>query len=266
MQRAKSGLDSPSTTSRGSVLSNWEGHLGNPGSYQSILWKGLNPLGALEQGTSSMRPHRNDDRSYHRLFADSLIATLGRDSVRTPFQARGAFLMTPFRPLLIAAAAALAVAACSFLPPAPKTSVPPPSPALGRDLPAATAGSAYGVANTGGAFPHGAIRKGDSDVAQEPTAETTEEIVLMGLDGTVKITPSTTSERYREDADSCYAYARGEVAHDARIEIDVNAAFENEAGGLGLAALRRRMSNFERTRRVPSLFNTCMVAKGYSRQ
>jgi len=199
------------------------------------------------------------------MFAGSLIAILGRDPMRAPFQPRGAFLMSRFRPLLIAAAATSALAACSLLPPAPKTSVPPPSPALGRDLPAATAGSAYGVANTGGAFPHGAIRKGDSDVAQEPTAEITEEIVLMGLDGTVKITPSTTSERYREDADSCYAYARGEVAHDARIEIDVNAAFESEAGGLGLAALRRRMSHFERTRRVPSLFNSCMVAKGYSR-
>ncbi len=96
--------------------------------------------------------------------------------------------------------------------------------------------------------------------------ETTEEIVLMSPDGTVRIRPSTTNERYREDADSCYAYARGEVAHDARIEFDVNAAFENEAGGLGLAELRRRMNNFERTRRVPSLFNRCMVAKGYGRQ
>ncbi len=192
-------------------------------------------------------------------------AILGRDPMRAPFEPRGAFLMSRFRSLLIAAAATSALAACSLSPPAPKTSIPPPSPALGRDLPAATAGSAYGVANTGGAFPHGAIRKGDSDVAQEPTAETTEEIVLMGLDSTVKITPSTTSERYREDADSCSAYARGEVAHDTRIEIDVNAAFESEAGGLGLAALRRRMSHFERTRRVPSLFNSCMVAKGYSR-
>ncbi len=85
-----------------------------------------------------------------------------------------------FRPLLIAAAATSALAACSLLPPATKTSVPPPSPALGRDLPAATAGSAYGVANTGGVFPHGAIRKGDSDVAQEPTAETTDRISLNG--------------------------------------------------------------------------------------
>ncbi len=174
--------------------------------------------------------------------------------------------MTLFRSFLIAAAAALALAACSFSPSAPRTSVPPPWPALGLDQPAATAGSAYGVANAGGIYPYGAIRKGDSGVAQEATVETTQEIVLMGPDGALRIRPSTTSERYLEDADSCYAYARGEVAHDARIEIDVNAAFENEAGGLGLAELRRRMNNFERTRRVPSLFNRCMVAKGYGRR
>jgi hypothetical protein len=166
---------------------------------------------------------------------------------RPSFQNLGAFLMTPFRPLLIAAAAASVLAACSFSPWASNTSVPPSPTSLSLDQPAATAGPAYGV-------------------AQETTVETTEEIVLMGPDGTVRIGPSTTSERYREDADSCYAYARGEVAHDARIEIDVNAAFENEAGGLGLAELRRRMNNFERTRRVASLFNRCMAAKGYSPQ
>ena len=182
------------------------------------------------------------------------------------FQAGGAFLMTLFRSFLIAAAAALALAACSFSPSAPKTSVPPPPPSLSLDQPAATAGPDYGVANAGGAYPDGAIWKGDSGVAQEATVETTEEIVLMGPDGTVRIRPSTTSERYLEDADSCYAYARGEIAHDARIEIDVNAAFEHDAGGLGLAELRRRMNNFERTRRLPSLFNRCMVAKGYGRR
>ena len=182
------------------------------------------------------------------------------------FQAGGAFLMTPFRSFLIAAAAASALAACSFSPSAPRTSVPPPWPALGLDQPAATAGPAYGVANAGGAYPDDAIRKADSGVAQETTVETTQEIVLMGPDGAVRIGPSTTSEPYREDADSCYAYARGQVAHDARIESDVNAAFESEAGGLGLAGLRRRMNNFERTRRVPSLFNRCMVANGYGRR
>ncbi len=213
-----------------------------------------------------MRLHSSDDRRYHKMFADLLIATLDRDALRASFQNLGAFLMTPFRPLLIAAAAALALAACSFSPSAPNTSVPPSPPSLGLDQPAATAGPAYGVTNAGGAYPDGAIWKGDSGVAQETTVETTEEIVLMGPDGTVRIRPSTTSEQYREDADSCYAYARGEIAHDARIESDVGAAFQSEAGGLGLAALRGRMSNFERTRRVPSLFNRCMAAKGYGRR
>ena len=88
----------------------------------------------------------------------------------------------------------------------------------------------------------------------------------MGPDGTVRIRPSTTSEHYREDADSCYAYAQAQIDHDVRIESDVSAAFQSEAGGLGLARLRGRMNNFERSRRKPSLFNSCMVAKGYSRQ
>ncbi len=46
----------------------------------------------------------------------------------------------------------------------------------------------------------------------------------------------------------------------------MSADFQSEAGGLGLARLRGRMNNFERSRRKPSLFNSCMVAKGYSRQ
>ncbi len=166
---------------------------------------------------------------------------------RPSFQNLGAFLMTPFRPLLIAAAAASVLAACSFSPWASNTSVPPSPTSLSLDQPAATAGPAYGV-------------------AQETTVETTEEIVLMGPDNAVRIRPSTTSEHYRKDSDSCYAYARGQVAHDARIESDVGAAFQSEAGGLGLAALRGRMSNFERTRRVPSLFRSCMAAKGYGRR
>ena len=174
--------------------------------------------------------------------------------------------MTLFRSFLIAAAAALALAACSFSLSAPKTSVPPPPPSLSLYQPAAAAGPAYGVAKVGGAYLDGALRNGDSGVAQEASVGATEEIVLIGSDGTVRIGHGTASERYREDADSCYAYARGEIAHDARIEIDVNAAFENEAGGLGLAGLRRRMNNFERTRRVPTLFNRCMVAKGYGRR
>ena len=68
------------------------------------------------------------------------------------FQAGGAFLMTLFRSFLIAAAAALALAACSHSPSAPNSGVPPPLPALSLDRPAARAGSAYNVANAGGAY------------------------------------------------------------------------------------------------------------------
>ncbi len=171
--------------------------------------------------------------------------------------------MTPFQPLLVVAAAcALALSACASAPPAPKTSVPPPSAATGLEQPAATGGSVYGAANTGGTYPYGTIQTAGNDATQQEAADATDEIVVMGPDGTVWIRSGAVDARYQSDVDSCYAYARGQVAHDARIESDVGAAFQSEAGGLGLAALRGRMNNFERTRRVPSLCSSCMAAKG----
>ncbi len=179
--------------------------------------------------------------------------------------------MTPFQPLLIAAACALALSACASAPPASKTSVPPPSATAGLEQPAATGGSVsggsvYGAANTGGTYPYGTIDTADTGATQQAAAGAADGIVVMGPDGTVWIGSGAVDSRYQSDVDSCYAYARGQVAHDARIESDLGAAFQSEAGGLGLAALRGRMNNFERTRRVPSLFSSCMVAKGYSRQ
>ena len=174
--------------------------------------------------------------------------------------------MTPFQPLLIATACALALSACAFAPPASKTSVPPPSATAGLEQPAATGGSVYGAANIGGTYPYGTIQTADTGATQQAAAGATDGIVVMGPDGTIWIRSSAVDARYQSDVDSCYAYARGQVAHDARIESDVGAAFQSEAGGLGLAALRGRMNNFERTRRVPSLFRSCMVAKGYSSQ
>jgi hypothetical protein len=173
--------------------------------------------------------------------------------------------MTPIQPLLIAAASALVLAACASAPPVPKSGVPSPSAAVGLDQNAATSEPAIGSANAGGTYPYGTNPKADSGVAQRAAAETTDEIVVMSPDGKVWVRSGLTDQHYRSDVDSCYAYARGQVAHDARIEDDRSAAFQSEAGGLGLAALRGRMSHFERTRRVPSLFNGCMVAKGYSR-
>ena len=182
--------------------------------------------------------------------------------------------MTPFQPLLIAAACALALSACASAPRAPKTSVPPPSATAGLEHPAATGaslygaaatgGSVYGAANTGGTYPYGTIQTANTGATQQAAADSTDEIVVMGPDGAIWVRSGAVDARYQSDVDSCYAYARGQVAHDARIESDVSAAFQSEAGGLGLAALRGRMNNFERTRRVPSLFNSCMAAKGYA--
>jgi hypothetical protein len=179
--------------------------------------------------------------------------------------------MTPYQPLIIAAACALALSACASAPRVSKTSVPPPSATVAPEQPATTGGSVYGgsvygAANTGGTYPYGTIPAADTGATRQAAAGATDRIVVMDTDGTVWIESSAVDPRYQGDVDSCYAYARGQVAHDARIESDMSAAFQSEAGGLGLAALRGRMNNFERTRRVPSLFNSCMVAKGYSRQ
>ncbi len=174
--------------------------------------------------------------------------------------------MTPFQPLLVAAACALALSACASAPPASKTSVPPPAATAGLEQPAATGGSSYGAANTGGTYPYGTIQTADTGATQQAVAGASDGIVVMDPDGTVWIRSSAVDPRYQSDVESCYAYARGQVAHDARIESDAGAAFQSEAGGLGLAALRGRMNNFERTRRVPSLFSSCMAAKGYSSQ
>ncbi len=187
---------------------------------------------------------------------------------------RGKFRMTPFQPLLIAAACTLALAACASAPPvyetsappAYETSAPPPEDTTGFGQSAATGGSAYGAVNTSGTYPYGTIHKVGVGVPQQAAAEATGEVVVMGPDGTVWVQSGGADARHQSDLDSCYFYAQGQVAHDARIESDVNAAFQSEAGGLGLAALRGRMNNFERTRRVPSLFSSCMAAKGYSSQ
>ena len=192
--------------------------------------------------------------------------------------------MTPFQPLLIqplliAAACALALSACASAPRASKTSVPPPSATIAPERPAApggsvsggpvsggsvSGGSVYGAANTGGTYPYGTIQTANTGATQQAAVDSTDEIVVKGLDGAIWVRSGAVDARYQSDVDSCYAYARGQVAHDARIESDVSAAFQSEAGGLGLAALRGRMNNFERTRRVPSLFNSCMAAKGYA--
>ncbi len=197
--------------------------------------------------------------------------------------------MTLFQPILIAAACVLALSACASAPPAQPTRAPttlakaPPPAASGMIQPVAALVSAYGAANTGGTYPYGTAQgctaqtaaqettqgfglKVPQQAPQQARAETTEGVVVMGPDGTVWLRAAGENAAYRGDVDSCYAYARGQVAHDARIESDVASAFDFDADGFGLAALRGRMNDFERGNRVPALFNSCMMAKGYNRQ
>lgn len=90
-------------------------------------------------------------------------------------------------------------------------------------------------------------------------------IVLKGPEGTQWVKPGVSEERYRADVDSCLSYAQAQIDHDERIERDSAAAFDTFPSGLGTTELRSGMSRFERTNRRGSLFNDCMVAKGYAK-
>jgi hypothetical protein len=193
--------------------------------------------------------------------------------------------MNLFQPISIAAACVLALSACASAPPAQRTraaatvvEAPPPTAADSMIQPAATQVSAYGAANTGGTYPYGTAQRTVQKTAQafaikvpqqapqQANSDTTEGVVVVGPDGTVWLRDAADDTAYQGDVDSCYAYARGQVAHDARIERDVASAFDSGAGGFGLTELRGRMSNFERGNRMPALFSSCMMAKGYNRQ
>jgi hypothetical protein len=191
--------------------------------------------------------------------------------------------MNLIQPISIAAACFLALSACASAPPPHRASgsaakVPPPAASDSTVQPAAAPDSAApdSAAKTGATDPYGTDQAGGQQVSQGSTinapqqanAETTEGVVVLAPDGTVWSRGGGANSDYQGDVDSCYAYARGQVDHDARIESDVASAFDSGSGsdGLGLTALRGRMSHFERHNRVPALFNSCMIAKGYDRQ
>ncbi len=168
--------------------------------------------------------------------------------------------MNLLKPLL-AAAAALALAACSSY---TFQGAVAPSPAVATSVqPAAPGTASLGAANSGGTYPYGTATSVPLETAagSEP-----EGIVLMDPEGNVSVGSGRTDGRYRADVESCYTYAQARIDRDARIEDDVNAAFQSSARGFGLRELRGRMNDFERTQRRPVLFTDCMAAKGYARQ
>jgi hypothetical protein len=176
--------------------------------------------------------------------------------------------MTRFARLSLAAAALAVLAACSGGS-APRTAAPAPEAALSAPPAPETGQSGYGTANTGGTYPYGAVPPAGAEApaaAGQHGAGAEEGVIVHGPDGSVWIKPGATTERYRADVDSCYAYAQAQIAHDARIESDSGAAFPDANDGFGLSALRGRMSNFERANRRPVLFSKCMEAKGYIRR
>ena len=157
--------------------------------------------------------------------------------------------MTPFRPLLIAAAWSLALAACVSAPPAYETGAPPP---------ANTTGFAQSD-TTGGTYPYGTVHKAGVGVPQRAATAAAVEVVVMGPDGTVWVQSGVDGARHQDDLDSCYFDAQGQVAFTSYSNRAPWATFlreagRGEAGGLRLAALGGRMNDFD----------SCMVAKGYS--
>ena len=51
---------------------------------------------------------------------------------------------------------------------------------------------------------------------------------VIGPDGAVWLRAVDDNPAYRNDMESCYAYARGQVEHDVRIESDAASAFDSE--------------------------------------
>ncbi len=180
--------------------------------------------------------------------------------------------MSRVQPIMIAAACVLALSACASEYPVQRAHAPAAAaPATSGTIePAAAEGSAYGATDPGGTYPYGtgqAAGQGTAQgVPQQANAEVTEGVVVMGPDGTVWLRAEDEDPAYRGDVDSCYAYARGQVDHDVRIESDVASAFDSNDAGFGTIALRERMNDFERRNRVPVLFSSCMSSKGYNRR
>ncbi len=154
--------------------------------------------------------------------------------------------MTPFQPLLIAAAWSLALAAC--------VSAPPPANTTGFGRSAAT----------GGSYPYGTVPKVGVGAPRRAAAAVGVEVVVMGPDGTVWVQSGVDGARHQDDLDTCYFDAQGRVAFTSYSNRAPWATFLREAGrsgagrsgagGLRLAALDGRMNDFD----------SCMVAKGYS--
>lgn len=83
--------------------------------------------------------------------------------------------------------------------------------------------------------------------------------------GIVVVGPSATADRSKPDVEACYESAQAQIDHDAWIERDRSGAFDSSDAGLGLSALRQRMSTFGQRQRRRTLFIDCINAKGYRR-
>ncbi|MHA1599807.1 MAG: hypothetical protein ACTSW2_03190 [Alphaproteobacteria bacterium] len=166
--------------------------------------------------------------------------------------------MSHFR-LLLAAASALALAACA---PTGKSRIAAPLPPTTTDSAVSAQSAATDIgANTGGTYPYGnagGVQTSNAGAGQNARTST-------GPDGAIWLKPDTPNARYRTDADNCYSYARAQTNHDARIESDSVAAFQDTTGGIGVIELQQRMNQFARKNRMPRLFGKCMEAKGYTR-
>ena len=75
--------------------------------------------------------------------------------------------------------------------------------------------------------------------------------------------PGVSKEQNRADLESCYRYSRGQVQHDMRIEDDRGTLRDDDLG-IGFVQLNRSMNEFDFKNRKESLFEDCMVSRGYA--
>ncbi|RMD64575.1 MAG: hypothetical protein D6826_02090 [Alphaproteobacteria bacterium] len=157
--------------------------------------------------------------------------------------------MTVARIVLPMMATLWLLAACTSAS-APKTTIAPPEDANQPDAgrPATAAPSPAAPASQGG---QGAETGG---------------IIVRTPGGAVWIEPETGNTARQADIDACYHYAHAQITRDRRMETDSSAAFDAFPSGLGLGALRQRMSAYEQGNRQASLFEACMESKGYAQR
>ncbi|MFD2208042.1 hypothetical protein [Kiloniella antarctica] len=90
--------------------------------------------------------------------------------------------------------------------------------------------------------------------------------IIEGTDGKLySADDKKTDEDYQSDVASCHYYAKGLVAHDARVEDDRGGSFGDSLGGgrSSILTLRQNIDSTEVKKNQAKHFSRCMKSKGY---